>query len=88
MADEFVNRAFEDASKASIAIESELYAEIMQKNWVLVHIAAAKQVGVEKINALCDSAIENGQGDTLADYTEALLLTGFHLGYKTAMERK
>lgn len=88
MADDFVKRAFDDARKAYIDTETEIFIQFMEKQGDIAQLAAMKQVGMERIDELLGAVLLCGKAEILADYAQALMLTGFHIGYKTAMEKK
>ncbi len=87
MTDDFVKKAFADADKATSEKEFNAFCKnIADDDSQAAHLTAAMYVGLQKMDKMCEVAIKAGQGDTLAEYAHALLLVGFHIGYKAATE--
>lgn len=87
--DDFVRRAFDDAQDALVDKERDAFMKaIGDDETQAAHVVAALHVGLTKLDKMCEVVIKSGNGDTLAEYANELLLVGFHIGYRSAMEGK
>lgn len=89
MTDDFVLKAFADADRASADDEFEAYRKnIWDDDADTAHTIAALRVGVSRVMELMKASEASGMADILVEYTENLLLVGFHMGYRAAKENK
>lgn len=87
MTDDFVRKAFADADKIIVEKEFDAYKRhIAEDESSAAHVVASLRVGLSKMNNLCEVVLKAGEGDVLVEYAESLLLVGFHLGYRAALE--
>lgn len=87
MTDDFVRKAFADADKANADKEFNAFMrKIADDESQSAHVVAALRVGLQKLDKLCECVIKAGQAEVLAEYADSLLIVGFHIGYRAAME--
>lgn len=86
--DKFAENAFKDALKEQNEQEFAAWMKFSDTEFMLSHMTAVAQVGIEKINKLCGAAIKAGEADTLAQYAHHIMMLAFHGGYKARMEEE
>jgi hypothetical protein len=87
MTDDFVKKAFSDADMAIVDKEFDAYMKtIGGDEGDVAHTAAAYRVGFAKMDKLCEVVFKGGEVETFAEYAHTLMLVGFHLGYRAALE--
>lgn len=85
MAD-FVKDAFREAIDASSEAEYQAYKSTISDNIGEILMHAGAKVGLDRVNDLSGTIIHAGQEDILCDFTQALLMAAFHLGYQKGRE--
>ena len=87
MTDDFVKQAFAEADDAMLEREYAAYSRlIVEDESQSAHVVAALKVGLKRMDELCKAVIESGSEQLLAEYADALLLVGFHIGYTASRE--
>ena len=81
MAD-FVKDAFRQAINASTEAEFLAYMKEVVGNIDNITMTAGLMVGMDKMDKLSKIVLDAGQEDTLAEFTEGLIMAAFHIGWK------
>ena len=90
MTDDFVTKAFSDAEMLIAEKEFSAYCNKILDDVTgdAAHLSAAIRVGLDKMEILCKAVFEGDASEILASYAHNLMIVGFHLGYRAALEEK
>lgn len=83
--DRFVQDAFIAAQNQQADQEFRAYKRAVLDNLDAILDHAAHKVGMDRMEELSRAIVLNGQMETLSEFTKALVIVGFHLGYNESI---
>lgn len=86
MADDFVKKAFNDATNAADDREYDAYRKKIVDMLEPISVACGIAVGLDKMNKLSKVVIESGLGEAFADWTRTVMTIAFSEGYEAKAE--
>ena len=86
MTDDFVRKAFKDASRVADDNEFEAYRKRIIDNIEPLSVACGIAVGLDKMNELSGLIIKSGLGETFVEWTRMVMTIAFSEGYKAKAE--
>ena len=86
MADDFVKKAFNDATNAASDREYDAYRKRIVDMIEPISIACGIAVGLEDMNKLSGAIIKAGMGEAFANWTRTVMTIAFSEGYKAKAE--
>ena len=86
MTDDFVRKAFKDASRVADDNEFEAYRKRIIDNIEPLSVACGIAVVLDKMNELSGLIIKSGLGETFVEWTRMVMTIAFSEGYKAKAE--
>ena len=86
MTDDFVKKAFSEATAAANDREFDAYRKRIIDNIEPLSVACGIAVGLDKMNELSGLIIKSGLGETFAEWTRMVMTIAFSEGYKAKAE--
>ena len=86
MTDDFVKKAFEDATKSTSEKEFKAFHDRIIKNIGTITMACGFLVGMDKMEKLSSAVIKAGVQETFAELMRNMMTIAFSEGYKTKAE--
>ena len=83
--DKFVQDAFIAAQNQQKEQEFQAYKRSVIDRIDIILDSAAARVGMDRMDELARAVVLNGQAETFGEYTKALVIVGFHLGYNESI---
>lgn len=86
MNDDFVKKAFEEATTSSQDREYKAFKERISDNIGPISVACGIAVGLPAMERLSGAVMKAGVAETLADWTRMVMTIAFAEGYKAKAE--
>lgn len=83
--DRFVQDAFIAAQNQQADQEFRAYKRAVLDNLDAILDHAAYKVGMDRMEDLSRAVVLNGLAETFSEFTKALVIVGFHLGYNESI---
>jgi len=86
MTDDFVKKAFNDATAATFDNEFDAFRKKIVDKIEPISVACGICVGLDRMNKLSEAVIKAGMGEAFADWTRTVMTIAFSEGYKAKLE--
>lgn len=82
--DDFVKKAFADATKSTTKEEAEAFENRISKNIESISVACGVAVGLGEMDKLSGAVIKAGAAETFSEWTRMVMIIAFSEGYEAA----
>lgn len=86
MTDDFVKKAFSDATNYATDMEFEAYRKRIIEKIEIISTSCGIVVGLDKMDKLSGAVLNAGLGEVFAEWTRTIMTIAFSEGYKAKAE--